>query len=254
MSIGNKSLRKGGGMKQKIFALYFGIGVIFSNMLLLNCSTEIEDGPSDPWQMKVECDYQVGYALDDYEGLYSNVKGAFNDAGTEVAIFAEGSFLADDPYFFTPDGLLRFARRDTFFNAHKTSGLVYYLASFDGLDINQAKVQLLYWGITSAPPAPNVPPDPKWSYIFVGDIPEEYYGGRWTKHRHVTYATIHELGHQRTGLTHPEEHPEYHHPTYPCIMHTHYNVTSEVLSTMGFCYNTTSGDNCKYFLGLQNQK
>ena len=36
----------------------------------------------------------------------------------------------------------------------------------------------------------------------MGDIPEEYYGGRWTKHRHVTYATIHQLGHQRAGLTH----------------------------------------------------
>jgi hypothetical protein len=88
----------------------------------------------------------------------------------------------------------------------------------------------------------------------VGDIPEEDYGGRWTKHRHVTYATIHELGHQRAGLTHPEDHDSLHHPTYDCIMHTYYNVTSEVLRAMGFCYNTTSGDNCRYFLAQQNQK
>jgi hypothetical protein len=214
------------------------------------CDPNYQGGP----KMKVEYDYQEGYELDEFDNLYPTVQGAFEFVGTDIAICGDASFLPDDPEFFTEDGYFIFDKRVDFFYAHKTSGLVYYLASFDGLDINQEKGQLLYWGFTNAPPAPNVPPDPKWSYIFVGDIPEEYYGGGWTKHRRVTYATIHELGHQRAGLTHPEEHPQYHHPTYPCIMHTHYNVTNEVLSTMGFCWDMTPEDNCKYFLEQQNQK
>jgi hypothetical protein len=242
-------------MKQKIFALYFGMGVIFSVILLLNCSTKIKDGPSGPWQMKVECDYQVGYALDDYEGLYSNVKGAFDPAGTEVTIFVDGSFLADDPEFFTPDGLLMYAKLDSFFYAHKTSNLVYYLASPRGLDVNKGRPPYeRIWGGTK-PSAPNVPPNPKWSFIFVGDIPEEYYGGQWTKHRLVTATTIHELGHQRAGLTHPHEYPQYHYPNYPCIMTWSTYVTNEVLTTMGFCWSSdpNSPDNCRYFLQQQNK-
>ena len=247
-------------MKEKFLMFVFIMGMILCIMLWLNCDMKIKDEPaSGPWQMKVEYDYQEGYRLDDYDNLYGNVEGAFEDAGTEITIFTiegEPPFLPDDTNFFTPDGLFRYERREDFFYTHKTSGLVYYLASFDGLDINQVKGQLLYWGFTNAPPAPNVPPDPKWSYIFVGDIPDEYYGGCWTKHRHVAYATIHEFGHQRAGLTHPEEHSQYHHPTYPCIMHTYYNVTNEVLSTMGFCWSSdsTSADNCRYFLRQQNQK
>jgi len=241
-------------MKQKITWVLLVVVLAFT----LGGSCPPPKSPCDPSQqggakMKVEYDYQEGYILDDYDNLYPTVYSAFEFVGTEITICEDASFSPDDTTFFTSDGLLRFARLDTFFYAHKTSGLIYYLSSADGLDLNHAKGSLVYWGITKFT-TPNVPPNPKWSFIFVGDIPEEYYGGRWTKHRTVTYTTIHELGHQRAGLTHPEDYSQYHHPTYPCIMHTYQDVTSEVLNTMGFCWDTTSGDNCRYFLRQQNQK
>ena len=249
-------------MKQKITLVLVIIGLTFT--LGVRCTQEFpekeqECDPNDQGgtKMKAEYDYQVGYEIGWMEGLYDNVQGAFEFAGTDITICSiqgEPPFFPDDPQFFTADGFLRYERLESFYYAHKSSGLVYYLASADGVDLNHPRGSLVYWGVTREYPSPNVPPNPKWSFIFVGDIPEEDYGDRLTKHRHVTYATIHELGHQRAGLTHPEEYDEYHHPTYPCIMHTHYNVTIEVLRRMRFCYNTTSGDNCKYFLGLQNQK
>lgn len=250
-------------MKQKSTLVLLIIGLAFT--LGLGCSgefpeKELECDPSDQGgpKMKVEHDYQEGYKLDDFYNLYDNVKGAFDFVGTEIAICTiegEPPFSPDDPYFFTTDGLLRSARLDSFFYAHKTSDLVYYLASVDGLDVNAGLPPYdRIWGGTK-PSAPNVPPNPKWSFIFVGDIPEEYYGGRWTKHRLVTATTIHEFGHQRAGLTHPHEYPQYHYPNYPCIMTWSTYVTDTVLTTMGFCWSTepNSPDNCKYFLQQQNK-
>lgn len=231
-----------------VFVLGLGCTEEFP-ILEQQCDPNDQGGP----KMKVEYDYQEAYEIGWIEGLYDNVKGAFKFAGTDIEICGDSSFLPDDPNFFTPDGLLMIATLEPFFSAHKTSNLVYYLASARGLYENQG-AQDKIWGATKPYPQPNVPPNPKWSFIFVGDIPEENYGDRMTKHRHVTYATIHELGHQRAGLTHPEQYPQYHHETYPCIMYTGYNVTSGVLSTMGFCYDPTSEDNCRYFLRQQNQR
>jgi hypothetical protein len=205
-----------------------------------SCDPNQQGGP----KMKVEYDYQEGYELDDFEGLKANVEGAFKFVGTEITI------CSDEP--FAPDTLWR-DELSGFFQSHKNSSLEYYLVSVVALGENQG-VQYKIWGYTNAYPQPNVPPNPKWSFIFVGDIPEEYYGGRWTKHRNVTYATIHELGHQRAGLTHPGSFPQYHQTTYACIMDT--NVTSAVLGNMGFCWssNPNSPDNCRYFLQQQNSK
>lgn len=240
-------------MKQKITLVLLIVGLA----LTLGVSCPPKEDPCDPSQqggpnMKVEYDYQDGYRLDDFENLYANVHGAFEFVGTEITICRDSSFLPDDPTFFTPEGLLMIATLEPFFSAYKTSNLVYYLASARGLYENQG-AQYKIWGATKPYPQPNVPPNPKWSFIFVGDIPQEYYEGRWTKHRHATYATIHELGHQRAGLTHPGSYPQYHQATYPCIMDT--NATTQVLNAMGFCWssNPNSPDNCKYFLGQQNK-
>jgi hypothetical protein len=241
-------------MKQKISLILLIVGFAFTLGVScppkkLPCDSATQGGA----KMKVEYDYQEGYILDDYDNLYPTVYSAFEFVGTEITICRDTFFLPDDPYFFTPDGLLMRERLEQFFSAHKSSGLVYYLASPRGLDVNQG-AQYKVWGATRPYPQPNVPPNPKWSFIFVGDIPEEYYGGRWTKHRHVTYVTIHELGHQRAGLTHPGSFPQYHQATYPCIMDT--NVTSAMLNAMGFCWssNPNSPDNCRYFLQQQNSK
>lgn len=234
-------------MKEKVLMFVFIMGMILCIVLWLNCEMKIKDEPaSGPWQMKVEYDYQDGYELDDFYKLKANLEAAFEDAGTEISVFSDE--------FFAPDTLWR-DELPVFFQDHKNSSLEYYLVSVVALHENQGAEQKI-WGATNPYPEPNVPPNQKWSFIFVGDIPEEYYGGRWTKHRTVTYTTIHELGHQRAGLTHPEDYPEYHQPSYPCIMHTYENVTSEVLSTMGFCWSSdsTSADNCRYFLRQQNQK
>jgi hypothetical protein len=232
-------------MKQKISWVLLVVALAFT----LGGSCPPKKHPCDPSdqggaKMKVEYDYQDGYALDDFENLYETVHSAFEFVGTEITICEDASFTMDS--LFTISGL------SIFFNENKTSSLVYYLVSARGLKENQGP-GWKYWGVTNAS-APNVPPNPKWSYIFVGDIAEEYYGGRWTKHRTVTYTTIHELGHQRAGLTHPGSFPQYHQATYPCIMDT--NVTNEVLNTMGFCWssNPDSSDNCRYFLQQQNSK
>ncbi len=248
-------------MKQKITLVLLIVALMFTLGSSCPDPPDPPDSLCDPADqggpiMKVEYDYQEDYEIGRMEGLYGNVQGAFGAAGTEITICSitgESPFLPDDPDFFTPDGLLMIATLEPFFSEHKTSSLIYYLASARGLFENQG-AQYKIWGATKPYPQPNVPPNPKWSFIFVGDIPEEHYGGRWTKHRHVTYATIHELGHQRAGLTHPGLYPQYHQATYPCIMDT--NVTSEVLNAMGFCWssNPNSPDNCRYFLQQQNSK
>jgi len=215
------------------------------------CDPNDQGGPN----MLVEYDYQEGYELDDFSGLYDNVRGAFEFAGTKTVICTDWSFVTDDSAFFTEDGLLKFARLDTFFHAHKTSDLIYYLASTRGLDLNKyVSPYERIWGGTKSS-APNTPPNPKWSFIFVGDIPEEYTGGRYTKHRLVTATTIHELGHQRAGLTHPHQYPDYHYRNYPCIMTWSTYVSDTVLTTMGFCWSSDPGspNNCRYFLQQQNR-
>lgn len=240
-------------MKPKIILGLLILGLLFT----LGGSCPPRKHPCDPAtqggpNMKVEYDYQEGYKLDEFENLYETVNSAFEFVGTEITICRDTFFLPDDPEFFTPDGLLMRERLEQFFYAHKSSGLDYYLASARGLDVNQG-AQYKIWGATRPYPQPNVPPNPKWSFVFVGDISEEYYGGRWTKHRTVTYTTIHELGHQRAGLTHPGSFPQYHQATYACIMDT--NVTTAVLDNMGFCWssNSNSADNCRYFLAQQNK-
>lgn len=233
-------------MKLNIDSLLLLVTLVFT----LGVSCPPKDDTCDPAdqggpKMKVEYDYQDGYELDNFSGLYDNVLGAFKVVGTDLAICRDASFTIDS--FFTISGL------PYFFYENKSSMLVYYLVSSRSLQENQGP-GWKRWGVTNAYPSPNVPPDPKWSFIFVGDIPDEYYGARWTKHRHVTYATIHELGHQRAGLTHPGLYPQYHQSTYPCIMDT--NLSSELLDAMGFCWssNPNSPDNCRYFLQQQNSK
>jgi hypothetical protein len=244
-------------MKQKLTLVFLMI------VLTLGVSCSDKEDKCNPFdqggsKMKVEYDYQEDYEIGSMEGLFGNVQGAFKSVGTEITICSiagEPPFLPDDTTFFTDDGLIKYVKLNTFFDTHKTSGLVYYLVSVDGLDVNAGLPPYeRIWGCTK-PSAPNVPPNPKWSFIFVGDIPEEYYGGRWTKHRLVTATTIHELGHQRAGLTHPHEYPQYHHPNYPCIMTWSNYVTNEVLTTMGFCWSSdpNSPDNCRYFLQQQNK-
>jgi hypothetical protein len=237
-------------MKQRSALALLIIGLAVT--LVVGCAEEFpdKDQECDPSEqggpkMKVEYDYQEGYRLDDYYSLYDNVRGAFDFVGTEMTICRDASFETGD--------LFQLDELDGFFLTHKSSQLTYYLVSARALQENQGP-GWKRWGVTNAYPSPNVPPDPKWSFIFVGDIPEEYYGGHWTKHRHVTYATIHELGHQRAGLTHPGLYPQYHQSGYPCIMDT--SVTSELLNAMGFCWssNPNSPDNCRYFLQQQNSK
>lgn len=214
------------------------------------CDPTDQGGP----KMKVEYDYQDGYMLEDFSKLFSMVRGAFEEVGTDITICRDEFWFSPDSEFFTPEGFLKSIQLEQFFIAHKTMDLDYYLASAEGLDLNHPPGSLLYWGATRSTP-PNTPPNPKWSFVFVGDIPAEEYGGSWTKRRHVTYTVIHELGHQRAGLTHPEDFDCYHNQDW-CIMHTYYNVSEAVLAAMSFCYgsDTTSADNCRYFLRQQNQR
>jgi hypothetical protein len=206
--------------------------------------------------MKVEYDFQDDYDVCNFYKLSGNVEGAFRFVGTEITICPDSVFLPDDLEYFTPQGQLRYAYLWDFANAHKTKGQNYHLISVNRLDANDGfPPPNRQWGFTPWD-GPNIPPDPKWSLVFVGDIPEEQHGGQWTKHRLVTATTIHELGHQRAGLTHPNEHQDYHISYYPCIMNYNGWVTDQVLTQMGFCWSTNPDSvyNCKYFLQQRNNR
>jgi hypothetical protein len=222
--------------------------VILSFLLLSGCEIRTKEGPAAyQWQMKVEHDYQMGYSVQHFYKLEANVKGAFKAVGTELTLFPDSCFEFDS--------LLELNELQSFFQRKKSTALEYYLMSADGLKENQGGGEK-FWGVTKWS-FPNVPPSPAWSFVFVGDIDEEYYGGTYTKHRTVAYTTIHELGHQRAGLTDADEYGVYHKPTYGCAMYTHDYVLDPqlgVLNTMGFCWDNTYGDNCKYFLQQVNSK
>lgn len=213
------------------------------------CDPVDQGGPN----MMVEYDYQEGHDLRKVYKLEGNVKGAFEFVDTKITICPNEYFSDTDLRFFNEDGLIMVQELEAFFYEHKGSALVYYLVSVRGLDINEGlPSNARIWGATKGH-APNVPPNPKWSFIFLGDIPDEPYGNKYTNHRYVAATTIHELGHQRAGLTHPHEHHLFHKDD--CIMSWDGFVTDDVLRKMSFCWGTDPNmpDNCRYFLRQLNQ-
>jgi hypothetical protein len=244
-------------MSKKLgFLILLTILTIFG--LGLKCKEDqVASNPCDDYKsnrMRVELDWQEGYYPHNHGLQDVTAAGSFSEAGTELAFCRDTSFTSADTTYFDAYGLFNEDRRDRFFEAHKNMdwSLEYYLATFKGSQQNKTRYPK-FWGFTIAPSSPNSPPSPKWSYVFVGDITSEPDYG---KNRTLTYAVIHELGHQRTGLTHPEEHPEYHfpEPNDDCIMHSSVGLSETVLTNMGFCaHDDATPDNCRYFLKQRNQ-
>jgi len=53
----------------------------------------------------------------------------------------------------------------------------------------------------------------------------------WTKHNFLVRVVAHELGHQRAGLTHSNEHPEFHRGTFGSVPNPQHDVMQTALST-----------------------
>jgi hypothetical protein len=90
-------------------------------------------------------------------------------------------------------------------------------------------------GVTSilVAPANEVVPDAasRFSFMFLTDIDRvmlecERMGmpAGWSRHNYLVSVVAHELGHQRAGLTHSNEQPQYHRGTYGAVPSQQYDV------------------------------
>ncbi|MDP3025716.1 MAG: hypothetical protein Q8O10_09310 [candidate division Zixibacteria bacterium] len=228
--------------------------------LALKCEEgQVGPNPCDDYKsgrMRIEHDQQAGWSIYQHEFNGDVWVSAFKEVGTEVAFCEDDDeyFTGTDTTYFDSDSLMKyedFEHLNRFFQSRKTLAAEYFLGSLKGSVQNKTRTAKV-WGLTAAG-SPNVPPSTRWSFVFVRDVLSEPSYGR---KRTLTYAVVHELGHQRAGLTHPEEHPEYHfpEPNEDCIMHSSVGLSETVLTNMGFCaHDDATPDNCRYFLKQRNR-
>lgn len=247
-------------MSKKLgFLILLTILAIFG--LGLKCKKEqVAKNPCDEYQvgrMRIEHDQQEGWSIFQHEFNGDAWVYAFKEVGTQV-VFCEDDyeyFTGTDPNYFDSDSLFKSEDPDflnSFFQLRKTLAAEYFLGSLKGSVLNKTRTVKI-WGLTASSGSPNVPPSTRWTFVFVRDVLSEPDYGR---KRTLTYSVIHELGHQRAGLTHPEEHPEYHfpEPNVDCIMHSSVGLSESVLTNMGFCaHDDATPDNCTYFLKQCNR-
>ncbi len=130
----------------------------------------------------------------------------------------------------------------------------YHILSLDHLDYPFFP-NTMAWTPISDPAGSNantpISKESRCTYIFTGDIRTVFTEGSPRKAA-MAYFTTHELGHQITSLTHPEEYYEYHLDTYDDWDIMRYYSASTItqpgfLDQIKFCWESSEA-NCIYFL------
>lgn len=229
-------------MRHTIFIVF----ILLFYILSLSCTaTGPNDGlsfPGDP-EMRVEYDFMPGYdASDDDFDYFNLLHAAFVDIGYNP------SWMRDDDHelpangyngdpFPVDDRSLRSYSRTHFdhtadFTLRRWHLLcVHQTAATDGR-LGQAAE--LNNGVNS-PPSPVIE---RFSMIFLADIRDAY--PSFSERYSVTIrTTVHELGHQRAGLTHVQTSSEFHQSIAPnyCVMDN-----LGVFNTPRFCVDFPSAD------------
>lgn len=231
----------------------YSISSISIIILCFGCQFQLSEVPPDAQSyasMVIEYDWMDGYdlrneAVGDEQFSFVNVSNSFEDVGMEFYQYPDEDELLESyatfdpgypsPYFPSNDVLLR-----DFAHQFDTDSLRWHLLAVDGYEDNphpnDGTINAL--GI-STEYTPNTVPTPhykRFSYIFVQDI-SDYFSGNYTYNRIPGFITtvMHELGHQRAGLTHQQTYPQYHDASFACVMGYFSGVTSDPL----FCKEIT---------------
>lgn len=254
------------GKRKFLWCLMITTGCLF---LTVHCTIRIPNiiPPPNVASLSMKTEYQNWLDADLLKDstVAKAIRDAFKQAKTDISFFQ--SFVRIDTLTFVDDVLFYQAYRDSFKTDKTNATYPYYLVSAQKLNVNAGGGFGIKAGVSFVP-GPNSPPfgNQRWSFVFYKDIlandallPGEFW-------RYLAQVTIHELGHQRSGLTHANldevncsvavvNHDDGGSGA-KCVMNFGACITDApfgVLQTLSFCNNkdTTKTNNCVYKLKHQ---
>jgi len=201
-------------------------------MIFFNCSWQIEPPPNaqDYASIVVEFDWMQGYDLEDFnynktQFSFDYVYDAFDDVGLTFHIIGDpvrippySEYDPSYPYFpETNDRLLR-----NYAKAYDCDSLSWHLLSVNSSTTYKINGIFIAGRSTNLNSGPNVPPTPaneRYSMIFTQDIIDYNSNNPSIIVPYLVTIVVHELGHQRAGLTDATAYSIYHDLNFNCVMH-----------------------------------
>jgi len=219
-------------MKGKKLQLFF---MALSILFITDCEYSVDVAPdaNEYASIVTEYDWMDGLNLQDVsKDIFKYVKYAFTDVKM-VSWFYDDSdripaFSQFDPsyqYFPDIDERLR-----AYADEYDSDSLYWHLLSVDMFEPNQGGGALTYGRAADLDMGVNEPPTPvseRYSMIFTEDIINDLteYGLEEDIPKALVFTVVHELGHQRAGLTHPNQYLQHHDPDFSCAMDPNVLIT-----------------------------
>lgn len=198
-------------------------------LFIIGCDPAIPPNSDEYASMVVEYDWMNNLDLRDTNlssiaGLFVHVEYAFDKVGIAHHFYNDNERIPNisdyDPgYTIFPDNdpILR-----AYANANGSDTLYWHLLSVDRFIPNQSGGAIEYGRANNMNQGENLPGTPfndRYSMIFTQDIYDNFENTNDLSKIPDAFITtvVHELGHQRAGLTHVGEYPEYHENNF-CVM------------------------------------